>query len=195
MEEAKWVLEEATGIGRPAPRDIRLRMRKANAFAFADDGATPNNPRFPLIHYRSPVALGPAFDPAAIFEALFARNGWRDSWRDGIFDWLHFHSKTHEVLGIARGSARVQFGGAHGRTIAVKAEDVIVLPAGTGHRRLSKSNDLLVVGAYPRGGDYDQPKPGEIDAEDARRAIAKVRVPVCDPVYGERGPLKRLWRA
>jgi uncharacterized protein YjlB len=191
MEDAKRVLEKATGFGRPDR--IRIRTRKANAFRFDDDEKTPNNPRFALIHYRSPVVLDPAFDPAAIFEELFASNGWRDSWRDGIYDWLHFHTGTHEVLGIARGTARVQFGGAHGRTITVKSGDVIVLPAGTGHRRLSKSKDLLVVGAYPKGGDYDEPGPEDIDPAKARRAIAKVHAPERDPVYGRKGPLTALW--
>jgi uncharacterized protein YjlB len=194
LEDAKKTLEKATGIGRPAPKDINIRKRKANAFAFDDDGETPNNPRFPLIHYRSPVILDSAFDPAAIFEALFARNGWHGSWRDSIYDWLHFHTGTHEVLGVARGHARVQFGGRNGRPIALKAGDVVVLPAGTGHRGLRKSKDLLVVGAYPQGGEYDEPKPDEVDPEAARRSIAKVRPPARDPVYGEHGPLKRFWR-
>jgi uncharacterized protein YjlB len=77
------------------------------------------------------------------------------------YDFLHFHTRLHEVLGIARGRARVQFGGDKGRTPGVKAGGVIVLPAGTGHRRLSAGGDLLVVGACPASsGQYDEPTPG-----------------------------------
>lgn len=193
-EEIKRTAESLTGIGRPNFDEIGLRERKPHTFSFRDDGQTPNNPRLPLILYRSPVAPEANADPAAVFEVLFSHNGWENSWRDGIYNFLHFHTKTHEVLGIARGQARVQFGGKKGRILEVKAGDVIVLPAGTGHCRKSMSKDLLVVGAYPRGGDYDEPKPSEIDHIEARESIAKVRAPEKDPVYGRRGPLKGIWR-
>jgi uncharacterized protein YjlB len=195
LEDIKHAVEKVTGFRRPKAEDIRTLTRKANAYCFADDGITPNNPHFPLIHYRSPVKLDPAFDPAAIFEVLFASNGWRDSWRDGIYDFLHFHTATHEVLGIAQGHARVEFGGAKGRRLIVKAGDVVALPAGTGHKRLSASRDLLVVGAYPEHGTYDEPKPSEIDHAKAVASIAKVRPPKSDPIYGSAGPLKSLWRS
>lgn len=196
LEDVKRTIERVTGYGRPARLAISslLRARKPNHFRFRDDGKTPNNPRFPLILYRSPISLDPAYDPAAIFEELFAINGWKDSWRDSIYGFLHFHTRTHEVLGIARGHARVEFGGNRGRTIEVKAGDVIVLPAGTGHRRCSASRDLLVVGAYPATGEYDEPKPGEVDHGEAVASIAKVRPPLKDPVYGRQGPLPSLWK-
>jgi uncharacterized protein YjlB len=95
-------------------------------------------------------------DPAAVFEELFESNGWGDSWRDGIYDYVHYHSRIHEVLGIARGEGKVQFGGSRGRTLKLKAGDVAVLPAGTGHQCLSASNGFLVIGAYPPSGTYDE---------------------------------------
>jgi uncharacterized protein YjlB len=64
------------------------------------------NPKLPFIFYRSPVRVVRAADPAALFEVLFARNGWKDSWRYGIYDYAHFHSQIHEVIGIAHGEAR-----------------------------------------------------------------------------------------
>jgi uncharacterized protein YjlB len=193
-ENIKKLTERVTGIGRPKPGDIQLRNRKANTYRFSDDGETPNNPHFAMILYRSPVVLDEALDPAAIFEELFASNGWVDSWRDGIYDFNHFHTGTHEVLGIARGHTRVRFGGARGRIVTVKAGDVVVQPAGNGHRRIAASKNLLVVGAYPKGSDYDEPTPDDVDIEKARRSIAKVKAPPRDPVYGANGPLKRLWK-
>jgi uncharacterized protein YjlB len=195
FENIRKVIETATGYYRPGKAAAALvQKRKANTYKFRDDGNTPNNPRFALVHYRSAVRLDLRYDSAAIFEDLFSLNGWKDSWRNGVYDFLHFHTSTHEVLGIARGDARVQFGGAKGRVLRIKAGDVIILPAGTGHHRLSASKDLLVVGAYPAGGKYDEPKPSEVDHEAAVARIAKVKPPKKDPVFGSHGPLKRLWR-
>jgi uncharacterized protein YjlB len=196
LEDIKRQVETMTGIVRPSPRQAQalVRSRKANAWRFADDGLTPNNPHWPLIHYRGAVKMDGGFDPAAIFEVLFESHGWRDGWRDGIYDFLHYHSRTHEVLGLARGHAQVRFGGARGRNINLKAGDVIVQPAGTGHQRLSASDDLLVVGAYPGGSDYDECHPTKGDHDRALRAIAATRAPRTDPVFGNKGPLKDLWR-
>jgi uncharacterized protein YjlB len=196
IEDIKKQAEALTGIGRPDKRQAcaLVKARKANARRFADDGLTPNHPAWPLIHYRGAVMLDKRFDPAAIFEVLFDKHGWRDGWRDGIYDFLHYHAQTHEVLGIARGHATVRFGGGRGRDIALKAGDVIVQPAGTGHQRIAASNDLLVVGAYPAGSDYDELRPTRTDHDRAAGLIAKTRAPRADPVYGAKGPLKALWR-
>jgi uncharacterized protein YjlB len=196
VEGIKKYLEKLTGYRRPGRKELgALKVRhKPVSNRFRDDGETPNNPKLPLLIFRGVLTLPEAFDPAAVFEEAFAANGWGNSWRDSIYPFLHFHTATHEVLGIARGTARVRFGGRRGRALAVKAGDVIVLPAGTGHQRLSPERELLVVGAYPRGGKYDEPKPEDVDHEEAVARIAKVRLPSCDPVFGRDGPLKKLWR-
>jgi len=195
-EQIKKAAEKVTGIGRPSADDLAglINRRTPRLYQFEDDGKTPNNPHLPLAHYHDVLQARDGLDPAALCEDLFAANGWRGAWRNGIYPFLHFHSNAHEVLGIARGEARVQFGGDKGKTLTVAAGDVVVLPAGTGHRRISASDDLLVVGAYPDGADYDQPKPGEVDLSEARKRIAKVAVPRQDPVYGADGPLIEAWR-
>lgn len=197
LEEAKRIAEKMTGLHRPGREAVSrlVRARKATLFRFTDDGETPNNPKWPLVIYRSPVNLSSDFDPAAIFEDLFASCGWTDSWRDGIYDFLHFHAHRHEVLGIARGRVQVEFGGAKGKRLRLKAGDVAILPAGTGHRRIEADDDLLVVGAYPKNsGAYDQLKPNEVDHRQAVRNIAKVPRPDADPVYGSQGQLIAIWR-
>lgn len=196
IETLKRSFERITGAGRPSPRQARARtlQRKALATRFKDDGRIPNNPTLPFIQYRGVVALQEASDPAAVFERLFDVNGWGGSWRNGIYDYVHYHPRTHEVLGIARGTARVRFGGSQGRTVKLKPGDVVILPAGTGHQALSASQDLLVVGAYPSQGEYDEYR---ISAKAHARALAmipKVPVPGKDPVYGSKGPLIALWR-
>jgi uncharacterized protein YjlB len=192
LEDLKSLAERLTGIARP--KTVTPRPRKAHAILFRDDGETPNNPGFPFLLYRSPVNLNGAADPAAFFEVLFAANGWKPAWRNGIYSYNHFHTGTHEVLGIARGHARVRFGGGKGRPIDVRAGDVVVHPAEVGHRRLSASKDLLVVGAYPNDGHYDEPRPNAIDHQKAIKNIAKVGMPESDPVYGVNGPLMKIWR-
>jgi len=174
------------------PRQIQPRPVKPITFLFQDDGETPNNPRLPLILYRGAVDVS-GRDPAAAFEAIFERNGWGWGWRNGIFDFRHFHLRAHEVLGIARGSAKVEFGGAGGQGIEGKAGDVAILPAGCGHRRVSSSRDLLVVGAYPPDSDSTHSTPARVDRAATAQTIAGTPVPTADPVYGMDGPLVNLW--
>lgn len=155
---------------------------------FADEGKFPNN-SLPVIIYRRAVAEP---SPEAV-EALFDTNGWPSAWRYGVYDFHHFHSTAHECLGVARGSARLQLGGPEGRVFEVVAGDVVVLPAGVGHKNLGSSADFLVVGAYPPGMSADLLKgePGERPGADER--IAQVALPKTDPVGGQAGPLLSKW--
>ena len=118
------------------------------AMVFQDDGLVPNNP-MPFLVYRGAVDAGR--DPEAAIEQLFGSHGWGAMWRNGVYDFAHYHATVHEVLGVARGRARVQFGGANGQALEIAAGDVAILPAGTGHQCLSASDDFSVVGAYPPG--------------------------------------------
>lgn len=171
-----------------------VRQRKAQAIPFSDDGIVPNNPKCPVILYRGAIQLGEDdHDPATIIDSLFEMNGWTRSWRDTIYDFVHYHSKVHEVLGVAKGDARIECGGVKGRVISVKAGDVLILPAGTGHRLIDASRDFLVVGAYPADGAYDECTDTRDRAEAAKR-IARVPRPACDPVYGKTGELVSLWK-
>jgi uncharacterized protein YjlB len=165
---------------------------------FKDDGETPNS-RLPLLVYKGVLgsALPGTADPdlAAACEYLFEQNGWPPAWRASVHPFSHFHTRCHEALGVVRGSGRVQFGGARGRTVTCEAGDVVVLPAGVGHQRLESSSDFLIVGAYPDNtAQRDQQRPGTIDHVEALRRIAAVPAPAQDPVFGKDGPLVREWR-
>jgi uncharacterized protein YjlB len=194
LEDLKAYGERMTGLSRPKPSALKtlVRRRPARKFLFRDDGETPNS-RWPLVLYRSAVVLKAVYDPAAIFEELFAQNGWTRSWRDAMYDWLHYHSNTHEVLGVARGHLQARIGGAHGRMVRVKAGDVMILPAGVGHNCVHKSADLLIVGAYPGVRGYDECGPKDTDNK-VRARIRRVPRPPKDPVYGAKGPLLAAWK-
>jgi uncharacterized protein YjlB len=144
-----------------------------------------NHPRWPLLVY--PGALD---NPSPErFEALFTRNRWPAAWRDGVFPFHHFHSNSHEVLGVYSGEVTVQFGFEGGIAVTARPGDVIVLPAGTGHKKLSSRGSLGVVGAYPEGSDPDTCRSGFNE-----KTVLKVPLPAADPVHGPGGPLFEHWK-
>jgi uncharacterized protein YjlB len=144
--------------------------------------------------YPGVVAIEGA-DPAAAFEELFDRHHWPAAWRNGVFPFHHFHSTAHEVLGVYSGEVTVQFGGDSGVTVTARPGDVIVLPAGTGHKKLSSRGALGIVGAYPAGQRPDMCTPLLSNARRSAEAVSSVPLPECDPVYGARGPLFMHWTA
>jgi len=161
-------------------------------YLLSDDGLIPNHPDLPLLVYSKALDVdGP--DPAAVAEATFRRNGWGGSWRNGIYPFHHYHSTAHEVLAIVQGWATVQLGGAQGVTLTAQAGDVLLLPAGTGHKRLDAGPDLLVVGAYPLGQTWDLYRGTLAERENALANIRRVPLPETDPVFGETGPLMEHW--
>jgi len=159
---------------------------------FADDGRIPNNPKLPLILYRGGIDLAGSPDPEPLIEKTFGENGWGDMWRNGIFPYVHYHSMIHEVLAIARGRAKVRFGGEDGAEIEIAPGDVVILPAGTGHQCLRHSRDLVVVGAYPPSGKYNLCRGTKTEHAKAVVSIPKLPRPAVDPVFERNGPLTIL---
>jgi uncharacterized protein YjlB len=155
----------------------------------SDDGKFPNNGRLPLLIYQHALQ---STDGKTV-EEIFESNGWVNAWQDGIYDFDHYHSKAHEVLGVIRGSARIQFGGPTGIAQSVEPGDVIIIPAGVAHRFIEGDENFTVVGAYPQGQDYDVLYGKENERPNADQHIKSLHKPQTDPVYGMDGPLFKNW--
>lgn len=151
----------------------------------------PNNPRLPVLHYRSAFEGDDSEALAKQMEQRINENGWPAQWRDGVYDYHHYHSTAHEVLGIAGGNASLMLGGPGGRTVDVKHGDVLLLPAGTGHCKVSASKDFLVIGAYPAGQKWDVCTKAPDEA--MLRMISELPYPENDPVRGSSPSLVQLW--
>jgi uncharacterized protein YjlB len=154
------------------------------------NGWMPNSP-LPVLLYRS--ALPSSGDLAAEMERIFTANGWPPQWRNGVYPFHHYHSTAHEVLGFAAGHADLVLGGVGGESLTVHSGDVLVLPTGTGHCRISASDDFLVIGAYPENEHWDICRTAA--TPETLDSMRRVRFPQSDPLTGPTGPLPKLWIA
>jgi uncharacterized protein YjlB len=182
----------ALGISSDRAAFAGVNLKGPEALQLSRNGWMPNNERLPVLIYHDAFGLTKA-DPANVFERAFERNGWPPQWRNGVYDFHHYHSTAHEVLGFGAGQARLMLGGEGGHEITVRAGDVVVLPTGTGHCNLGSSQDFLVVGAYPPNQHWDICR-GAPSAFDQER-MHGLAYPASDPVIGASGPLTKLWRS
>jgi uncharacterized protein YjlB len=170
------------------------REHRLETLRFKPNGRVPNS-RFPVLLYRGAVTPDGGGDLADAIEATFRRHDWLNNWRElGVYDYYHFHSTTHEALGVARGQITLRLGGEGGTVVTLTAGDVLVLPAGTSHIRLEHSGDSWMVGGYPEGRDWDLIRDEAVTEAEAKAAVKRIGslpIPGRDPVTGE--PMT-LWR-
>jgi len=109
-----------------------------------------------------------------------------------MYTTTHFHSTTHEVLCIFQGRARLCFGGEENPKrveSVVEKGDVIIVPAGVGHRLLDDfSSRFQMVGSYPTGKEWDMCY-GKKEEGKMVKTIECLAWFEKDPLYGERGPV------
>lgn len=171
---------------------ITVKKVKPEEYLFADDGKIPNS-KLPLLIYHQ--AFNETGNKAAEWlEDVFSQNNWTNSWRWGVYSYHHYHSNTHEVLGVYNGSAVLQLGGEKGSKFKVKVGDIIIIPAGTGHKNLGCSTDFTVVGAYPNGMSPDLMKGLSDERPQADKNIASVAMPDNDPLLGPDDGLRKIWK-
>jgi len=162
-------------------------------FYFTTSENIPNNPDLPVVIDRQAIKAVRG-SMADAFAERFQKHNWRGIWRWSIYDFHHYHSNAHEILGVAAGEAKVVVGGPDGKTLSIRSGDTILLPAGTGHKNLRCSPDFQVVGAYPPGQEEKDLMRNDQQLDTViRQRIKDVALPTTDPVFGTDGPLRQEW--
>lgn len=160
-----------------------MNLPTVESYFFAPDGRTPNN-ALPVVIYRQ---VATAADLAQQLQGMFQRNGWTNNWQDIILDRDHYHTTTHEVLGISRGELTLQLGGAGGQRVVVRAGDVLIIPAGVGHFSRGGTADYEVIGGYPDGRLWDMVYNEPAHYKAALETISQLPLPTSHPLLGAAG--------
>ena len=171
--------------------NLTLQKIQPEIYYFDKDDSIPNS-KYPLLVYRHTVDVA-GIKGAEWLEKQFSINNWTNSWRWGVYSYHHYHSNTHEVLGVYSGNAVLQMGGENGIKMNVDVGDVIVIPAGVAHKNISCSDDFSVVGAYPGEKEPDLKKGLSGERPQADENILNVPIPENDPLMGTEG-LVKIWK-
>ena len=167
-------------------KELRVTKHLIPAHGLIPNTSIQNKPM--MIYHAAFNSKPPA---SAIEEHLSSIGAVQPQWRYTMYSTSHFHSTSHEVLGIASGEARLCFG--HERNPkrveeVVKAGDVVVLPAGVAHRLLEDlAGGFQMVGSYPKGCNWDMCY-GNKGEEEKIESIKELRWFQKDPIYGHEGP-------
>lgn len=155
----------------------------------------PNN-SLPVLYYENALndVLGDDYSSKDVVE-FFENNGYEKGWIGVVKDKHHFHSNAHETLAVTKGEVTLQLGGPHADMKTFRRGDVILLPAGTAHKRLGGSENFEVVGAYPENGENLDMQYGDASNYEAiKENIGQVELPLTDPVTGSPRDIDEYWR-
>ncbi|KAJ5727859.1 hypothetical protein N7493_005679 [Penicillium malachiteum] len=130
--------------------------------------------------------------PADLQRRLRAVGEVEPQWVYTMYSQTHFHSTTHEVLGVVTGRARLCFGGEENPQRfepIVQRGDLIIVPAGVGHRLLDDEGEepIQMVGSYPHDTQWDMCY-GNAGEEKKVQAIRDLAWFHRDPLFGDDGP-------
>ena len=89
---------------------MRAQNYRLEMLQFKPNGRVPNS-RYPVLIHRGGVTAPPGVELPDVMEETFRRHDWLNNWRElGVYDYYHFHSTTHEVLGMAPGQRALRLG-------------------------------------------------------------------------------------
>src|SRR4030095_13228459 len=95
-------------------QNVDMIMMKSPRKLYFEKGSDVPNSTLPALLFRGVLPLNSS-DKIQRFRQTFQQNGWVGIWTDTIYDYTHFHSNAHEVLGIAKGTVTLLLGGETGR--------------------------------------------------------------------------------
>lgn len=157
---------------------------KTEAYTSRPEGRIPNS-RLPLLVHRDAIPGG----GVEAIKTRFRGNSWSNNWEyPGIYRYAHFHSTSHECLGCAQGWIEFSLSVKGWTRVKLGIGDVIVMPAGVSHEMVDCSEDILMVGGYPDGRDWDNIQEKFLTEELFRQAAKRIMmlpIPPRDPVTGE----------
>jgi len=167
-----------------------LESLRVSKYQIPRHGLIPNTSiqHKPLLIYHN-AFVPDNLTPDAVDAHLVSIGIFSAQWQYTMYAQDHFHSTTHELLVVFKGSAQVCFGGEDNPDrveVEVKMGDAMLLPAGVAHRLLEGRDGFEMVGSYPRGATWDMCYGRK--GEDVDEKIAKLRWFKKDPLYGEEGP-------
>lgn len=154
----------------------------------------PNN-AYPVLYFENVLSevLEEDYTAEEVLK-LFELNGYTNGWVNGIMERHHFHSNAHEALACTNGEVRVQLGGPHGEMVTFRKGDVVLLPAGTSHKKLDATENFEIVGAYPTSDPEHDFQYGDTDSYDEiKERISLVDKPETDPVTGSPANIETYW--
>ena len=174
--------------------NAQINMKaKVKTLQLMENGTYPNNPNLPVLLYKNVFDFD-GEDPASTIEKVFSKNHWGKLWRNGIYNFQHYHSTAHEALGVYGGWAEVQLGGPESEIVRIEKGDLVVLPAGTAHKRINSGDGFAVVGGYPDAQNWDMNYGKAEEFKLAKENISKVKLPGNDPVFGKIGVMFETWK-
>lgn len=163
-------------------------------YFFNDDGIFPNN-LLPVTIYRKVLDI-PMSDYLLYlyFKLIFNEHGWSNHRRSGIYNFHHYHSNAHKVIGVCKGKATLLFGGSNGHCVNISKGDVVVIPAGVALKNMGKENCIDCIMGFFEGKVYDinYGKIGERPVTDMN--IASLSIPDTDPLFGKAAGIASLWQ-
>jgi uncharacterized protein YjlB len=168
------------------PADIKVSQHYIPAWQRIPNTSIQNKP---LLIYHSAFIASASQLSARLKEI----NEVVPQWQYPMYRRGHFHSTSHEVLGVISGRAFLCFGGEQNPMRVqpwVQAGDLIVVPAGVAHQLLQDPDgDFSMLGSYPQGKHWDMCYGVESEDEaKITKAIAQQAWFDRDPLYGDDGP-------
>ena len=97
-------------------------------------------------------------------------------------------------MAVIKGRTTLLLGGENGQQVDIQSGDIIVIPAGVAHKNLGEMKDVICIGGYPEGRDFDMNYGGAGERPQTDRTIEELQLPATGPLAGREDPLLQIWK-